>query len=76
MRGADSAKVAEEESIGPEGKASGDLVFISQYFMPEEIDAAIFSQQPGEISPVIGSLLRISYHLNHREGWNDIMGRS
>ncbi|MGO9137093.1 MAG: peptidylprolyl isomerase [Syntrophales bacterium] len=61
MRGEDFGKVAREESIGPEAKSGGDLGFVSQGFMPEEIDAAIFSQQPGEIGPVIRS--PFGYHI-------------
>ena len=61
MRGEDFAKVAREESIGPEARTGGDLGFVSQGFMPEEIDAAIFSQRPGEIGPVIRS--PFGYHI-------------
>jgi len=61
MRGEDFAKVAREESIGPEAKGGGDLGFVRQGFMPEEIDAAIFSQKPGEIGPVIRS--PFGYHI-------------
>lgn len=76
--GEDFGKVAREESIGPEAAKGGDLGFISQGIMPEEIDAAIFSQPPGEISPVIKSLY--GYHIfkiiGKSEGtkikWNDI----
>lgn len=59
--GEDFAKVAREESIGPEAAKGGDIGFISQGIMPEEIDAALFSQPPGEISPVIKSLY--GYHI-------------
>lgn len=59
--GEDFGKVAREESIGPEAAKGGDLGFISQGIMPEEIDAALFSQPPGEISPVIKSLY--GYHI-------------
>lgn len=59
--GEDFGKVAREESIGPEAAKDGDLGFVSQGFMPEEIDAAIFSQESGEISPVIKSLY--GYHI-------------
>jgi parvulin-like peptidyl-prolyl isomerase len=61
MRGEDFAKVADEESIGPEARAGGHLGFVSQGFIPEEIDAAIFSQQPGKIAAVISSLF--GYHI-------------
>jgi len=60
-RGEDFGKVAREESIGPEGVKGGDLGFISPGVMPEEIDAAVFSQRYGEISPVIKSLY--GYHI-------------
>jgi parvulin-like peptidyl-prolyl isomerase len=78
MKGEDFAKVAREESIGPEAKAGGDLGFVSQGFMPEEIDAAIFSQQPGEIGPVIRS--PFGYHIfkiieKGKKGSDDIEGR-
>jgi foldase protein PrsA len=59
--GEDFGKVAREESIGPEAAKGGDLGFISQGIMPEEIDAALFAQPPGEISPVIKSLY--GYHI-------------
>jgi parvulin-like peptidyl-prolyl isomerase len=81
MRGEDFGKVAREESIGPEARAGGDLGFVSQGFMPEEIDAAIFSQQPGEIGPVIRS--PFGYHIfkiiekgkKAKKGWEDIRGQ-
>jgi len=43
--------------------------------MPEEIDAAIFSQQPGEIGPVISS--PFGYHIFKiiEKRWNDIRGQ-
>jgi peptidyl-prolyl cis-trans isomerase C len=61
MTGEDFAKVAREESIGPEARAGGDLGYVSQGFMPEEIDSAIFSQQPVEIGPIIRS--PFGYHI-------------
>ena len=78
MRGEDFAKVAREESIGPEARAGGDLGFVSQGFMPEEIDAAIFSQRPGEIGPVIRS--PFGYHVfkiieKDKKGWDVIKGQ-
>ncbi len=78
MRGDDFGKVAREESIGPEAKAGGDLGFVSQGFMPEEIDAAIFSQRPGEIGPVIRS--PFGYHIfkiieKDKRGWDVIKGQ-
>ncbi|MGZ6235981.1 MAG: peptidylprolyl isomerase [Syntrophales bacterium] len=78
MRGEDFGKVAREESIGPEAKAGGDLGFVSQGFMPEEIDAAIFSQRPGEIGPVIRS--PFGYHIfkiieKDKKGWDVIKGQ-
>jgi parvulin-like peptidyl-prolyl isomerase len=78
MRGEDFGKVAREESIGPEAKAGGDLGFVSQGFMPEEIDAAIFSQRPGEIGPVIRS--PFGYHIfkiieKDKKGWDVIRGQ-
>lgn len=59
--GEDFGKVAREESIGPEAAKGGNLGFISQGVMPEEIDAAIFSQSTGDISPVIRSFY--GYHI-------------
>jgi parvulin-like peptidyl-prolyl isomerase len=59
--GEDFGKVAKEESIGPEAAKGGDLGFVSQGIMPEEIDAALFSQQTDEISPVIKS--PYGYHI-------------
>jgi len=78
MRGEDFAKLAREESIGPEAKAGGNLGFVSQGFMPEEIDAAIFSQRPGEIGPVIRS--PFGYHIfkiieKDKKGWDVIKGQ-
>ena len=81
MRGEDFGKVAREESIGPEARAGGDLGFVSQGFMPEEIDAAIFSQRPGEIGPVIRS--PFGYHIfkiiekdkKDKKGWDVIKGQ-
>jgi parvulin-like peptidyl-prolyl isomerase len=81
MRGEDFGKVAREESIGPEARADGDLGFVSQGFMPEEIDAAIFSQRPGEIGPVIRS--PFGYHIfkiiekdkKDKKGWDVIKGQ-
>jgi parvulin-like peptidyl-prolyl isomerase len=81
MRGEDFAKVAREESIGPEARTGGDLGFVSPGFMPEEIDAAIFSQRPGEIGPVIRS--PFGYHIFKiiekgkiaKKGWDDIRGQ-
>ena len=78
MSGEDFGKVAREESIGPEARAGGDLGFVSQGFMPEDIDSAIFSQQPGEIGPVIRS--PFGYHIfkiiekgkKAKRGWDDI----
>jgi len=54
-------KVAALESIGPEGAKGGDLGFVGPGVMPEEIDAVIFSQRPGEISSVIKS--QYGYHI-------------
>jgi parvulin-like peptidyl-prolyl isomerase len=81
MRGEDFGKVARNESIGPEAAAGGDLGFVSQGFMPEEIDAAIFSQRPGEIGPVIRS--PFGYHIfkiiekdkKDKKGWDVIKGQ-
>ena len=60
-RGENFDKVAALESIGPEGAKGGDLGFVGPGVMPEEIDAVIFSQRPGEISSVIKS--QYGYHI-------------
>jgi parvulin-like peptidyl-prolyl isomerase len=60
-RGENFDKVAALESIGPEGEKGGDLGFVGPGVMPEEIDAVIFSQRPGEISSVIKS--QYGYHI-------------
>jgi len=78
LRGEDFGKVAREESIGPEAKEGGDLGFVRQGFMPEEIDAAIFSQKTGEIGPVIRS--PFGYHIfkiigKGNKGRDDISGQ-
>jgi len=75
MRVEDFAKVADEESIGPEARAGSHLGFVSQGFIPEEIDAVIFSQQPGKIDAVISSLF--GYHIFKiiEKRWNDFRGQ-
>lgn len=78
MKGEDFGKVAREESIGPEAKTGGDFGFVSQGSMPEEIDAAIFSQKPGEIGPVVRS--PFGYHIfkiieKDKKGWDVIKGQ-
>ena len=79
--GEDFATVARKESISPEAVKGGDLGFISQGIMPEEIDAALFSLSPGEISPVIKSLygFHIFKLIKRSEGtkikWNDVKER-
>ena len=76
--GEDFGTVAREESIGPEAVKGGDLGFISQGVMPEEIDAAIFSHPLGEISPVIKSVYGyhifkiIEIHEGTKIKWGDI----
>ena len=60
-RGENFDKVAALESIGPEGAKGGDLGFVGPGVMPEEMDAVIFSQRPGEISSVIKS--QYGYHI-------------
>ncbi|MBM4270665.1 MAG: hypothetical protein FJ139_00700 [Deltaproteobacteria bacterium] len=60
-RGEDFAKVAREESIGPEAVSGGDLGFVIPGVMPEEIDRVLFSHAPGSISEVIKS--PYGYHI-------------
>jgi parvulin-like peptidyl-prolyl isomerase len=60
-RGEDFAKVAREESIGPEAVSDGDLGFVIPGVMPEEIDRVLFSHAPGSISEVIKS--SYGYHI-------------
>ncbi|MEN6318848.1 MAG: peptidyl-prolyl cis-trans isomerase [Syntrophaceae bacterium] len=77
-KGDDFGKVAKEESIGPEAVKGGDLGFVSQGVMPEEIDDALFSLKPDEISSVIKS--PYGYHIvkiierekDSRKMWRDV----
>lgn len=60
-RGEEFAKVAREESIGPEAARGGDLGFITQGVMPEETERFLFSQPPGSVSEIIKS--SYGYHI-------------
>lgn len=53
--GADFAKKAEAESIGPEARNGGDLGFITRQVMPEPLDDTIFKLSVGQISSVVQS---------------------
>jgi peptidyl-prolyl cis-trans isomerase C len=53
--GADFFKVAQEQSIGPEGRRGGDLGFITRRVMPEPLDETIFNLPVNKISPIVKS---------------------
>lgn len=53
--GEDFAKVASDESIGPEASRGGDLGFITRLVMPEPLDETIFKMPVNEISPIVQS---------------------
>jgi parvulin-like peptidyl-prolyl isomerase len=53
--GEEFAKVASDESIGPEASRGGDLGFITRLVMPEPLDETIFKMPVNEISPIVQS---------------------
>jgi parvulin-like peptidyl-prolyl isomerase len=53
--GSDFAKVAAEESIGPEARNGGDLGFITKQVMPEPLDETIFKLSVGRVSSIVQS---------------------
>lgn len=53
--GVDFAKVAAEESMGPEKVRGGDLGFIARQVMPEPLDNVIFSLPINGISQIVRS---------------------
>lgn len=52
-KGEDFAKVAREESVGPEAKRGGDLGFFSRGTLPDPIDRVVFAMKPGAVSSPI-----------------------
>ena len=52
-KGEDFAKVAREESVGPEAARGGDLGFLSRGTLPDAIDRIVFTIPVGEVSPPI-----------------------
>jgi len=61
LAGGDFAETARRRSLGPEAVRNGELGWVSPGQMPEAFDEAIFSLQPGEVSPVVAS--PYGYHL-------------
>lgn len=53
--GADFAKVAGEESIGPEKVRGGDLGYITRQVMPEPLDSVIFNLPVNGVSQIVHS---------------------
>ena len=51
--GTDFAKLAQQRSHGPESAGGGLWDFIEQGNLPEEIEAVLFSLEPGQVSRVI-----------------------
>ncbi|MBI3754267.1 MAG: peptidyl-prolyl cis-trans isomerase [Deltaproteobacteria bacterium] len=60
-QGEDFAKLAEEVSLGPEGKKGGDLGFFGKGEMPKEFEDVVFSLPIGKISNVIKTAY--GYHI-------------
>ncbi len=52
-KGEDFAKVAREESVGPEATRGGDLGFFSRGALPDAIDRVAFSMPVGAVSPPV-----------------------
>lgn len=52
-KGEKFAKVAEEVSLGPEGKMGGDLGFFGKGEMPKEFEDVVFALPVGRLSPVV-----------------------
>jgi parvulin-like peptidyl-prolyl isomerase len=53
--GEDFARVAGEESIGPERSRGGDLGFITRQIMPEPLDKTIFNLPVNKVSRIVQS---------------------
>lgn len=60
-KGEDFSKLAEETSLGPEGKKGGDLGFFGKGDMPKEFEDVVFSLPIGKISNVIKTAY--GYHI-------------
>jgi parvulin-like peptidyl-prolyl isomerase len=60
-KGENFAKLAEEVSLGPEGKKGGDLGFFSKGIMPKEFEDVVFSLPVGKLSQVIKTVY--GYHI-------------
>lgn len=52
-KGEEFAKVAEEVSLGPEGKGGGDLGFFGKGEMPKEFEDVVFTLPVGKLSQVV-----------------------
>lgn len=52
-RGEDFARLAQEISLGPEGKQGGDLGFFGKGEMPKEFEDVVFSLPTGRLSQVV-----------------------
>jgi parvulin-like peptidyl-prolyl isomerase len=59
--GEDFARVAVQESIGPEASRGGDLGLITEKTMPEPLDETIFHLPVGIVSPIVKSAY--GYHI-------------
>lgn len=60
-RGEDFAKLAQEISLGPEGKKGGDLGFFGRGEMPKEFEDVVFPLPVGKLSQVIKTAY--GYHI-------------
>ncbi|MBI5327995.1 MAG: peptidylprolyl isomerase [Deltaproteobacteria bacterium] len=60
-KGENFAKLAEEVSLGPEGKKGGNLGFFSKGIMPKEFEDVVFSLPAGKLSQVIKTVY--GYHI-------------
>jgi parvulin-like peptidyl-prolyl isomerase len=60
-KGEDFSDLARRHSTAPESSKGGDMGYIAQGDLPEEMEKAIFSMKEGEVSPVVSS--SYGYHL-------------